>query len=118
MVIKNPVWKAVFHTGFLLFKIYFKQTKMKMIVYYLRQVLYVVEVLVMLIIVNYINSFVMTGILILDLILKFIICITIPNILIVLLHAKTKEFIELRGYLIRLFKEIIRKDKLIHRSEQ
>lgn len=100
---------TVWYEPYILFKVYFKHQKNKLINYYLKQLFYIGQTILALVLVNYITSLITLESLVLRLLIKFIICIVVCAFVIVVFNFKSYEFKTLFEYGTNILKKVLRR---------
>lgn len=94
----SRVVTTIWFEPYMLFKIYFKQSKKVLVKYYIRQILYFVESLVVLVLTHLIISRINLHSVVLMMFIKFMICIAVSGVFIITFHHRTTEFKSLLFY--------------------
>lgn len=100
---------TVWYEPYVLFKVYFKLTKKDLIKYYIKQLFYAGEFVLLLIITNFVISKISIESFILTELVKILLSILIPLVFIVILHFRTVEFKNLCSYAKSIVNKAMRK---------
>lgn len=105
----SRILTTIWYEPFVLFKVYFKLGIKDLLVYYVRQLIYAVEAIALLLITDFIISKITIESFILMEIVKFVLCISIPSVLILLIHFRSMEFEELIGYSKKMINKVLKR---------
>jgi len=100
----SRILTTIWYEPYILFKVYFGNEKKELIKYYVQQVIYSAEVIIILCVTQFLCSVIYVESRGLLLLLKIILCCIIPNVLIFIMHFRQKEFKEICKYIMNFFK--------------
>lgn len=100
---------TIWYEPYILFKIYFKNQKNQLLKYYIKQLYYVFQTVLSLLLTDYILSFILLDNLFLKLFVKLVLCIVITSLIIIIFNFRSNEFKSLFIYVKIILRKILRR---------